>query len=253
MKTSCACACAAAFCAAVLGSGGPVQAGFTEFKANPKEPDQQEILDHLLGGSFAPSGVDFTNGSITAQRINDADDQKFSGHTFDAKAAARFSDFTQSFGIFNNGFEKKFDVTGHQYSVSGSATVKLTQPTALGRSGNSGTDSSVDSQNADGLDHMLTYKINGDGSQSKYLLFWEDLEFSSAPGAPKSPRDFNDVVIELSADDHSGNGGNGGNSGNGGDGGNGGNLIPLPPALISGGLMLGALLLQRAYSRRALA
>jgi hypothetical protein len=232
MNTSCFSLSAAAFCAA-MGWGFAAHAGFTEISEGTKEPNLQQILSHVLGGDFVADGNNFTNGIVTAQRVDDNNDQQFSGHVFDAKAVARFSGYTQAFGLFDQSFHKSFDVTGTDYNVTGSATLDLTHGSAVGRAGDSGIDSSVDSQNGDGRDHLVTYKIAGESSsETTYMLFWEDLDFSATRFGRRTASDFNDVVIEMTADDH------------------GGNLIPLPPALASGATMLGAGLIKLLLPRR---
>lgn len=210
--------------AAASGWTTTTSASVTEVKFNHKEPDQRKILNHLLGGDFIANGLNFANGSITATRLSDQQDQDFTGRTFQAQAVARFSNYTQSFGVWNNSFQKRFDVIGNHYNVTGSATIDMTNLSAFGRSGNSGTDSSISSQNADHRDHLVTYKITGDQPNAEYMLFWEDLNLSPSLRGGRTPRDFNDLVIELTSNQT-------------------GNLIPLPPALASGAALGGVILL----------
>src|SRR5205814_8297484 len=127
-----------------------------------------------------------------------------------------FSDHTQAFGTSDNGtFVKSFDVNGVLYAVTGSGTVDLTHGiTAVGRSGDSSTNSSIVGDNPDGRDHVVTYKITGDGPILEYMLFWEDLDLPPGP-IHASPNDFNDLGITLRAA-HTGR------------------VAPLPPAALTG-------------------
>ena len=58
-----------------------------------------------------------------------------------------------------------------------------------------GSWSSVESANADGLDHMIAYEVIGLGPESIWLLFWE---FDEAGGE----NDFNDLVVQVNATAH---------------------------------------------------
>jgi hypothetical protein len=191
--------CAAACCAVLLCSKS-ARAGFTAIKQNSVEPNQRAILDHLLGGHFAADGMGFSNGAIRCSRIDDDEDQNFAGKKFVAKAVARFSDYSQSFGCFDKGsFAKSFDVSGNHFDVSGQATIDMTHDSAFARFGDSGIDSSISADNSDGRDHLVTYKITGAGGAEKFLLFWEDLDRTTGLSSKRTTADFNDLVIELTA------------------------------------------------------
>src|SRR5438034_10991527 len=74
-------------------------ASLTTVKASkPSEMGIEQILEGTYGGNFSASGNDFTNGSITAHRIDDDLDQVWTGGTFDITAKAKFSGYTQSLG-----------------------------------------------------------------------------------------------------------------------------------------------------------
>jgi len=86
------------------------------------ELSHARILDSIYGGGFAASGNDFSNGAITASRVDDAADQTFNLESFSASAEAVFAGFSQSFGIVQDGtYTNLFDVTGKKTGVSGSA------------------------------------------------------------------------------------------------------------------------------------
>jgi hypothetical protein len=210
-----------AFCAALALCAQSAFGGFTEIRQHPSEPNQRQILDHLVGGHFTVDGMGFTNGTVHASRIDDDDDESFAGHKFLAKVVARFSDYSQAFGTFDNGnFARLFDVDGNHYDVNGQAEIDMTRGGAFARGGESSTNSSINSDNADGRDHLLTYKLSGAGHEDQWLLFWEDLNLSPALGKKRTFADYNDLVIQLTADDPPGN------------------LVPLPPAIFSGPAMI---------------
>jgi hypothetical protein len=174
---------------------------------------------------------------VRATRIDDNDDESFAGHKFLAKVVARFSDYSQSFGTIDHGnFNDLFDVSGNHFDVTGQAEIDMTNGGAFARSGESSTNSSINSDNPDGRDHLLTYKLSGGGHDNEWLLFWEDLNLTPALGQRRTFADYNDLVIQLTADD------------------SGGNLVPLPPAIFTGPLVIGMygfLQLTRAARRQS--
>src|SRR3954469_25407537 len=135
------------------------RAGFTPIIDNAKEPNQQEIFQQLFGGTVVTEGLDYTNGTITATRVNDDDDQTFPGQEYRATVVARFSDHSQSFGTVQVGnFVKSFDVVGKHFDVSGSDVVDLSHGITVGRGGDTGMDSSIVADNPDKRDHLITYQ-----------------------------------------------------------------------------------------------
>lgn len=205
------------------------RAGFTPIIDNAKEPNQQAIFQQLFGGTVVTDGLNYANGTITATRINDDDDQTFPGHEYRATVVARFSDHSQSFGTIQVGnFVKSFDVSGQHFDVSGSDVVDLAHGITVGRSGDTGMDSSIVADNPDKRDHLITYQITGEGTAPQYMLFWDDLNL--LPGPPHgSLADFNDVVVELQ----------------GVKGQNVGSVAPLPPAIFTGAALIVSIALLR--------
>lgn len=175
------------------------RAAFTTIQpAHGSEQSIAQVLGHVYGGAFADAGNghDLTNGTLTAARVDDVADQTLTlGNILSAKAIARFAAGTQSFGTMSgNAFTNLFDVAGSGYAVTGSVGATDLGSTALGRSGNTGTHSSVDADNSDQVDHMVTYLLGGAGIQNKtYVLFFEDLNGRG------SDRDFNDLAVEVQA------------------------------------------------------
>ena len=187
------------------------------------EDSHESIFENLYGGDFAADGVNYTNGVITAERVDDwlpdngtmglvdgvpgeAADQVWHDGFTTARARARFARLSQSFGFFEGesggDYTNLFDVTGSRYAVTGSAM--LTDMRGLiwrwGRDrGGTGTHSSLPSENPDGLDHLITYQIQGlDRPETTWLLFWEDRNIGVGD-QPNSDRDINDLVVEVTA------------------------------------------------------
>src|SRR5687767_1300149 len=92
-----------AFLALAAFGAADAKAGFTSFNSSKHatEMTHAQILGHTYGGSFASSGgVDFTNGAVTAQRLDDGGmEQCWTGDVFSARAIARFAGSDQIFGI----------------------------------------------------------------------------------------------------------------------------------------------------------
>ena len=75
------------------------QASLTAVKPpNASEMGIEQILQGTYSGNFSASGNNFTNGAVTATRIDDDLDQVWTGGTFDITAKAKFSGYTQTLG-----------------------------------------------------------------------------------------------------------------------------------------------------------
>ena len=176
----------------------------------PGEASHAEIFGAVLGGTFTAIGDDFTNGVLSAVRVDDDQDQIWSEDTYDVQAVARYAYFEQSFGYLDESgdYTNLFDVVGTGTSVTGNATTpSLTGPVRLARNGTDGTlASTLPSDNPLGLDHAVTYRItpantNGpatileQGDTAQYLVFFEDI--NAATGSPDF--DHNDLVVSVTA------------------------------------------------------
>lgn len=197
------------------------------------EASQQQIASHLYGQDFIRAGNDFVSDSITLRRIDDLNDARFDGAKYTAKAVAKFSNFAQSFGLgTDTGTAHLFDISGYGYDVSGSQVSgsKLGTNTFFTRTGDSGNHSSRAADNADGRDHLITYQVLGlNTTDNVWLMFWEDMDVHSNTPAKRSFSDYNDLAVELRAA-----------------------AIPLPAAVWTGGLALGAAITMRRFLRRVL-
>lgn len=205
------------------------------------ELNHAQILSQTYGGTFAANGASFSNGSITAQRLDDGGfgvgstmslnastnthivsstpsaDQCWSDGVFSARAIARFAGASQVFGIVEGdtggSFESLFPVNGWGTNVTGSiSNLDLTgKEFRFARDGDSnGTFTSSDADNFLGADQMVSYHLTGPHGMNKYVLFFEDVGANL-----DSDWDFNDMVIEISAQ-------------------SGAHAVPLPPAVWSG-------------------
>jgi hypothetical protein len=190
------------------------------------EDNHEKILENIYGGNLIKSGVNYSNGTVNVLRIDDsmsndgvlgmvdgapgtASDKVWHDGFTDAFAKVRFARDQQSIGYWEGTsggeYTKLFDIQGQGYDVTGGMQLQdMTGKTwRWGRSrGRGGTHSSMPSENADDLDHMVTYKVDGLANSRGYtvwLLFWEDLNFNPQPDTLTSDRDINDLVIELRA------------------------------------------------------
>jgi len=194
------------------------------------QPEPQQILSDVYGDPVSRDGVNFTGNTITATRLDDSvSDSILKGDRFTATAVARFSDYTQSYGVLNGGsFSAVLVVSGHDYNVVGSGTITVPPGQSFGRSGNSGTDSSTPSENSDARDHVITYQISGAHPDPQYVQFWEDLpRTNQLIEKDRTISDFNDLVIQLQP-----------------------SAIPLPPALLSGSGLIAFIATASAYRSR---
>lgn len=209
--------------AVAVGGASNTRAAFTEIQAPfGGEDSHAEIFSNLYGGTFSADGVNFTNGSITAERIDDDDDHFFSSDLpIRGTAKVTFADFDQEFGIFDDDggpFQSVFNVNGYGYDVTGSAVIDVDDEFAVGRDGPRGTfASSEPSFNPSGVDRVVSYRLLGlDGPGPVWAWFFED------QGADVADFDFQDLVVE-------------------------GRVVPTPAAAAAGLVMLsGALLRRRA-------
>jgi len=212
--------------AVVLLTGATSWADFT--LVNPpsrSEASVSEIFESFYspGAAWSASGtrrdgsglpVDLSNGKLLATRVDDygfpgvldasapffgkAEDQRWSGLEFAFDAVARYAGYTQQFGYDvqgdDAGYIKLFDVKGSGMDVSGSAKLSLKpgQSVAWQRTGDQGgTWSSRVSDNPDGYDHMLAYRITGyNDDLARWMLFWEDKPTGG-------DRDYNDLAVQV--------------------------------------------------------
>ena len=187
------------------------EAGYTAVKEVKRrsEASHEKILETVYGGDFIadPTGLSFSNQTgVTVTRLNDAaGDEPWAGKTVSARAVAAFSGNRKTaryFGASSGGqVQKVFDAPGRRFDVSGAAPAPISVDDGslvLGRGRGQRTKqfSSINAENADGMDHLVSYEVKGTAQRaSVYLLCWEDKL------ARRSDRDYNDLVVELEAAD----------------------------------------------------
>lgn len=203
----------AAFVALLAALAPPLaHAGQTTIQQNPAEPSLDApggILDQLYGIANLTRVEDF------GATPNDQIWRQVSAGS--ATAQARYASLSHRFGYFANGsgttFTALFDVSGPSSGIldppGPSASFSVSTPTfRLGLRVLNGTTvtntwSSQQSDNGDGSDHLVVWRIAGPGN--RYAVAWEDLAISSPSS---SEPDYNDLVIEVAgiAPDGCGNG-----------------------------------------------
>jgi len=232
---------------------GASNAGMTTVKTAPgTEVGHRQIFEHQYGGNFHKVGDDFYSGNVSAKRMDDwmsslgvqnlktgecglAADQWFSGK-FSVSAVAKFSNNTQRLGVesVKGASRDLFNVKGYGFDISNAHTsLDISDSFKWSRWGDSGVQTSIDTDNADGRDHMVTYVIEGLDGQTKptFMMFWEDLNRSAATPKKRSWADYNDLVLEVRSDVQA---------------------IPLPAPAIAGLIMLGGVIWKKRYLARAI-
>ena len=196
-------------------------AGMTSIgKMGAGEDSQKQIFAHAYGGSWHQEGTDFYDGAISAKRMDDflsvpsvldiahgdcgySTDQTWSGNKFTVTAIAKFSGNSQELGTVDShgNSQSVLDVQGYGYDITpASKTVDMNgQQFKWTRDGNSGLQTSLDSDNADGRDHLITYVVNGLPGQSGpvWMLFFEDMNKTATTPKNRTYADFNDLVVEV--------------------------------------------------------
>lgn len=164
----------------------------------PGEDSHREILSQVygaFGGEFTADGVNFTNGTLTAERIDDDFDQVWADLNFTARGLASFADFSQTFGYLpgssGGDFVELFELGGDEYAVSGEVSTTIDGEFRFARNGNRGIlASSNPDDNPGDNDHVVTYLLTGEGvSGSIWVLFFEDRR--------NFDFDYQDLVVEV--------------------------------------------------------
>ena len=202
-------------------AAGSAHASFTSIgKMAAGEASQEQILEHQYGGDWHKVGDDYYNGAMSAKRMDDylsdpsvlniatgkcgySTDQMWCGNTFNVSAVAKFSLYSQHIAALDahGHTHDGFDVNGYGYAIDPvSQMLDLHgQQFKWVRSGDSGTETSMESDNGDQRDHLVTYVIDGVPGMSGpvWMLFFEDIDRSLIPASGRSYADFNDLVLEV--------------------------------------------------------
>jgi hypothetical protein len=225
---------AAAALGAVAGSR-PAVAGLTPLAATPSgtEQSQAQILSHTYGGTFVATGSGFTNGVVTASRVDDKADAAWAGGRVSLTPVAMFAGSNQTLGMSvgtkGGSYQSLFSANQFGYLPAASTDVDLggkdvrftLTSASLFRA------SSLAADNPAG-DQLISYKIDGlGGKDNTYLMFWEDVPLAN------SDRDYNDLVVQAKF-----------------AGGGGPHAVPLPPAVAMGLLVMGGTVAARKWKQR---
>jgi len=196
-------------------------AGFSGLGKHPvAEAVQEGIFSHQYGGAWHKVGDDFYNGTMSAKRMDDflstpsvlniakgecgdSTDQTWCGDKFKVSAVAKFSGNAQVLGTDVNGSQHNLlDVKGYGFDIDPASTTidmhgKEFSWTRDG--GPSGMQSSLNSMNADGRDHLITYVIEGlpGVKGAVWMMFFEDMDKLANTPKNRTFADYNDLVVEV--------------------------------------------------------
>lgn len=117
-----------------------------------------------------------------------------------AYAEARYAGASNTFGYFAGAsggpFNPLFTVAGGQGFLAGSPSAAIPSMASLrfGLDSTTGfTWSSLETDNGDRMDHMVTYAITGGADAGDFVVCFEDKPFAI------SDRDYNDLVVQVHA------------------------------------------------------
>lgn len=170
--------------------------------ASVKEASHECVLEHAYGGDFSlVGGLNYTNGTVTAERIDDDLDQIYGVGMYDFLMLGEFGVFDEIFGYLpgdsGGSFMTLFDVGGEYYDATGSATdVQMDDSFRMARTGMGGTQTSKSSDNYLGSDQVVTYRVTGlpdQGDKMVYVVFFEDMSNQYGP----SDYDYNDLIVQI--------------------------------------------------------
>ncbi len=182
-------------------AGASYTSSYTPLKQNISEVGVADVLSALYGGTFEQASLGFTNGDKSFSRVPDDADQRWTGD-FQVRVVGRFSGHTQSLGALAGGqFQHLVAADGIGFASSPEETTVTLNGEPLIRYGNTGTHSSIPSQNEDERDHLVTFELDNPGQTRVWVLFWEDLDLGPGITKGRSISDFNDLVVTLRATD----------------------------------------------------
>lgn len=196
--------------------------------ASPFEGEQShpQIFSRLLGETmdWAPKNIwgtqDLIGPTYRVTRIDESDptlafgmvdaDRVWSNVVFQATAVGAFGRYAHTFGykpVGSSGWVDLFNATGTRYDATGSsAIVDLTGVDFTWiRRGDGNPYSSLEDDNLDTMDHLLTYRLDPltppgtPPTRITYFLFWEDLHRRGTSPIDEWPADddFNDLVVRI--------------------------------------------------------
>jgi hypothetical protein len=179
------------------------------------EANHAQILSNALGGTFSASGLDFSNGSISAIRNRDSgymnnNDQIWSAGTYNAKIIGNEGTADATFGYLNGNSGGHFQTLLDAEDIGSMASTTRSDDFRWAIKVDGFIwDHVYTSRERDnyGKDMMVSYSLyNASNSIIGSVLFFEDKKYHS-------DKDFNDVAVLLS-------------------------IVPIPHAAAMGGLTL---------------
>jgi len=197
------------------------QAGFTGVGNHPAaEAGQEQIFEHQYGGNWHKVGDDYYNGGMSAKRMDDwlsnasvlnigngqcgySTDEMWCGGKFTMTAVAKWSGNSQKLNLIDSSghVHNLLDVQGYGFDIDpASATVDMHGKSFNWlRDGDSGLQSSIDSANSDGRDHLITYIVEGlPGIKGPvWMMFFEDMNKLVNTPKNRTFADYNDLIVEV--------------------------------------------------------
>lgn len=188
------------------------EAQYTHVRApSHGEANHAQILASALGGTFsAATSVDYSNGSIYADRMKDntgtigRGDRYWAAGTYHAKMVASEASYTHTFGAvegtIGGGHLDTYAAVLDSGNIGSQATITMDEDFRWAIEADSGHrrwyDDGIDLytsrewDNAGDKDHMVAYTLKRDGNVFGYMLFFEDLKYCP-------DKDYNDVAVLL--------------------------------------------------------
>ena len=172
---------------------------YTTVRDAGSEPGHASILSSALGGNFSASGLDFSNGTISAVRNRDSGmysgDQIWSAGSFNAKIVGNHGSYDSLFGYVNGDRGGNFQTLLDAQDVDSSASTTINDDFRWAIKVDGFIfDHVYTSRERDNYDKdmMVSYSLyNAAGSMIGSMLFFEDKKLFS-------DKDFNDVAVLLS-------------------------------------------------------
>lgn len=225
----------------VLLGAATARAGFTGIGGS-SEPSVSSLMNTIYGLDVA-NGMNYedSSSSLKAVRVHDTTagggagglmdltyggpglpvtDQGWTDGIAEASARVRYAGYSQEFGwgdgTSTNAWITNVANTGVDPDYDGGAQQTFSSNFQWYRRGSGYTWWSLESNNSDANDHMITYELQNYGSGKTWLILWDDQDVREC-----SDRDFNDLWIEIQCSSP------------------GGAVIPAPGAILLGGIGVG--------------
>lgn len=159
-----------------------------------------DILGNTYGGNYSLVGDDYVGTTgVTAMRVDDLNDQVWSGQFSQVRLLARFAPLVQEFGYLEGKtggtFVSLLEADTYGMDIGSPISMDLDGHYRFARSSENGMYTSKVADNIDLMDHLVTYLIKGvdvgqNENQDVWVLSWE--------GAYNcGDEDYQDLVVEV--------------------------------------------------------